>query len=65
MFIIQATDYNRTQVEQNPSSLLLKIVLPNTQTLQLITINIKTEAFLQKLFRNAWHQGLGFKDKES
>ncbi len=35
--------YNRTVVVQNKSSLLLKIIFTNTQTLQLFTKKVKTE----------------------
>ncbi len=33
---------NKTEVASNKSGLLLKIILQNTQTLQIFTINIKT-----------------------
>jgi hypothetical protein len=36
-------EYNRTEVVQNKSSLLLKIIFPNTKTLQLFTIHINIE----------------------
>ncbi len=35
--------YNRDEIVQNKSSLLLKINLQNTQTLQLFTINMQSE----------------------
>ncbi len=42
------------QVASNKSSLLLKIVLQNAQTLQLFTINIKTEIIYKMPSRHAW-----------
>jgi hypothetical protein len=33
--------HNKTEVASNKSSLLLNIILQNTQTLQLFTINIR------------------------
>ena len=38
--------FNRTEVALNKSSLVLKIILQNTQTLQLFSMNIKTEIIL-------------------
>jgi len=46
---------NNKIVAQNKSSLLLKNVLQNTQTLQLFTMNIKTEFF----YKHAKLEGLG------
>jgi hypothetical protein len=40
-----------TQVALNKSSLLLKYILQNTQTLELLTINVKTEIIYQKLLK--------------
>ncbi len=42
-------NYNRTEVVQNKSSLLLKIILQNTQTLQLFTNDIKQKIFTKDL----------------
>jgi hypothetical protein len=39
------------QVALNKSSLLLKYILQNTQTLELLTINIKTEIIHQTLLK--------------
>ncbi len=41
--LMNILDYNRTVVVQNKSSLLLKIIYKNTQTIQLFTMNIKTK----------------------
>ncbi len=46
--------YNKI-VAQNKSSLLLKNVLQNTQTLQLFTMNFKTEI----IYKHANLEGLG------
>ncbi len=46
------------QVAWNKSSLLLKIQIQNTQTLQLFTETIKTESIF-KGYKNAKHEGLG------
>jgi hypothetical protein len=40
-------------VASNKSSFILKNILHNTQTLQLFTMNIKTEIFLPKLLQMA------------
>jgi hypothetical protein len=42
---------NKTKIASNQSSLLLKTIFQSTQTLQLLTISIKTELFLQKLIK--------------
>jgi hypothetical protein len=42
------------QVASNKSSLLLKIILQNAHTLQLFTINIKTEIIYIMPSRPAW-----------
>ncbi len=39
------------QVAWNKSSLLLRFILQNTQTLQLFTTNIKTEGIYKKLLK--------------
>jgi hypothetical protein len=54
----QETSYNRTVVVQNKSSLLLKIIFTNTQTLKLFTINNKTENFTT-VIKNGKQQGWG------
>jgi hypothetical protein len=46
------------QVAWNNSSILLKIILQNTQTLQLFTIITKTES-INKSYLNAKLEGLG------
>ncbi len=43
---------NRTEAVQNKSSLILKIILQNPQTLQLSTINIKIDV-IYKIYKNA------------
>jgi hypothetical protein len=40
-----------TQVASNKSSVLLKYILQITQTLELLTINVKTEIIYQKLLK--------------
>ncbi len=50
--------YNRTEVMQNKSSLSLKIILQNTQTLQLFKINFKKKLFTE-VIKNAKLEGLG------
>jgi hypothetical protein len=49
--------YNRTKVALNKSSLLLKNILQNTQTLQPFTINIKQKLFT-KVIKNVKLYGL-------
>ncbi len=46
------------QVAWNKSSLLLKNILQNTQTLQLFTLNFKAESII-KVIKNAKPVGLG------
>jgi hypothetical protein len=41
--------YNKTEVVQNNSSLLLKIILKIAQTLQLFTINLKQKLFTKDI----------------
>ncbi len=53
--------YNRTKVASNKSRLLLKIQMPNTQTLQLSTNNFKTEN-ITNFITNAKLKGLGQRD---
>ncbi len=50
------TKCNRKEVGENKSSLLLKIILSNTQTLQLFTFNIQSEIVYKKTLkcRAAW-----------
>ncbi len=48
------------QVASNKSSLLLKIILQKAQTLQLFTLNIKTES-IYKSYKNAKLEGFGSK----
>jgi hypothetical protein len=47
------------RVASNKSSLLLKIQKSNTQTLQLFSINIKTESIFTKVIKNGKLEGLG------
>jgi hypothetical protein len=49
MKLFLSTTYNETEVALNKSSLILKIVLQNTQTLQLFEINIKQKLFTKVL----------------
>jgi hypothetical protein len=55
---------NRREVVQNKSSLLLKIILQNTQTLQLFTKIIKTGS-IHKSYYNTRLEGLGSETKGS
>jgi len=56
--------YNTTVVVQNKSSLLMRIIITNTQTLQLLTINIKTE-IITKIIKKCQAPGLGLSYLES
>jgi hypothetical protein len=49
-----------TVVVQNKSNLLLMIILKNAQTLQLFTVNIKTE-IVYKSYQKCRDCGLGWK----
>ncbi len=40
--------YNGTELVQYKSSLILNVIIPNTQTLQLLTINVKTEIIYKR-----------------
>jgi hypothetical protein len=53
--IFYASTFNRNEVASNKSSLLLKNILQNPQTLQLFAINIKTG-----IIKNAKLEGLGW-----
>jgi hypothetical protein len=55
---------NRTEAAQNKSRFLLKIILQNTQTLQLFTINLK-QIFLQKILKMLSSKAWGWEDLES
>ncbi len=46
------------QVASNKSSLLLKTILQSTQTLHMLTMNIKTR-IIYKSYKNAKQGGLG------
>jgi hypothetical protein len=50
--------YNTTVVVQNKSSLLMSFIITNTQTLQPLTINIKTE-IITKIIKTCQAPGLG------
>jgi hypothetical protein len=56
--------YHRTVVVQNKSSLLLPIILTNTQILQQLTIDIKTE-IIYRIFKKCRSVQLGLRDLES
>jgi hypothetical protein len=52
---------NRTKVVQTKSSLLMKIILQNIQTLQIFTINMKQKLFT-KVIKKCQVEGLGLED---
>jgi hypothetical protein len=56
--------FNRTAVVQNKSSLLQKIIFKNIETLQLLTINIKTELIFLR-YSNGKQQSFRFSNLES
>ncbi len=49
---------NKTEVAANKTSLLQKIILQNTQILQLLTVNIKSKLFTG-VIKNAKQQSCG------